>query len=148
MITIFKSKTDIADATQLIELNDLFFNTVTSQHLNVESAKKMVLKIDGSKLVGRFQIKSKFNGELLNIDKLSTGCKTALNILFNPEKIFSIKECGDNALDVIYGLEGGIVFSEYPVIPFDFVKVTVSSGGKTREITDYTDLKEWWENEE
>lgn len=148
MITIFKSKIDIADSIQLIEFNDLFFNTITSQHLDVESAKKIVMEIDGSELVGRFQIKSKFNGDLLNIDKLSTGCKTALNIQFNPEKVFSIKECGDNALEIIYGLRNGMVFSEYPIIPFDFNKVIVSSGGENREITDYTDLKEWWENEQ
>lgn len=58
----------------------------------------------------------------------------------------SIKECGDNALEVIYGLKSGMVFSEYPIIPFDFDKVTVSAGGVNREIADYTELKEWWEN--
>lgn len=147
MITIFKNKMDIAGSYQLIELNDLFFNTVTSSNLNVESAKKIILEIDGSELVGKFQIRSKFNGEVLNIDKLSTGCKTALNIYFNPEKVFSIKECGDNALEIIYGLKNGMVFSEYPIIPFDFDMVAVSSKGEVKEIAEYTRLKEWWENE-
>ena len=138
---------DIADSVQLIEWNDLFFNAVTSPELKMESAKQIIMDIDGSELVSKFQIKSKFNGELLNIDKLSTGCKTALNIYCNPEKVFSIKECGDNALELIYGFERGMIFSEYPIIPFDFERVTVSSRGKSREITDYDDLKEWWEHE-
>lgn len=148
MITIFKSKMDIADPIQLIELNDYYFNTVTSTQLDVISAKNIIMEIDGTEIIGRYQIKSKFNGEVLNIDKLSTGCKTALNIYFNPGKVFSIKECGDNALETIYGLKCGMVFCDYPLIPFDFDKVTVSYDGINREITDYTDLKEWWENEQ
>ena len=40
-----------------------------------------------------------------------------------------------------------MVFSDYPIIPFDFDKVTVRQKGGLREISDYLDLKEWWEHE-
>ena len=33
--------------------------------------------------------------------------KTTLNILYNPDKVFNISECGENALDIIYSLENG-----------------------------------------
>lgn len=72
MITIFKNKMDMDSSTELVEFNDLFFNTVTSLKLEPELAKKIIQEIDDSELVSKFQIKSKFNGELLNIDKLST----------------------------------------------------------------------------
>lgn len=146
MITIFKNRKDIP--FELIEFNDLFFNTVTSPNMKMEPAKKIIAGIDGTELVGRFQIKSKFNGEFLNVDRLSTGCKTALNVYFNPKKVFSIKECGDNALEMIYGFETGMVYSEYPVIPFDFTRVVVVQREKSREIGDYAELKEWWEDEQ
>ena len=65
------------------------------------------------------------DGTTLNIDKLSTGCKTALNIMYNPDKIFDIRECGDNALDVIYALPDGNVVCDYPLISFDMSRVNV-----------------------
>ena len=57
-----------------------------------------------------------FKPEVINIDKLSTGCKTTLNILYNPDVIFDIRECGENALDVIYSLPKGKVYCDYPLI--------------------------------
>ena len=80
------------------------------------------------------------------IDKLSSGCKTVLNVLYNPEKVFCLKECGENALDVLFGFEKGAVYSDYPIIPFDFEKVAVFSDGEIKVIDDYEELKEWWSN--
>jgi len=59
-------------------------------------------------MLDKYAISSRFDGMKLNIDKLSTGCKTALNVLYNPDKVFDIRECGDNALDVIYALPCGM----------------------------------------
>ena len=78
---------------------------------------------------------------------MSTGCKTVLNVMFFPDKVFCIKECGDNALEVLYKLEDGAVYSDYAVIPFEMDKVRVFEGERARIISDYEELKEWWENE-
>ena len=48
--------------------------------------------------VGKYKIRSRFDDIIIDIDKLSAGCKTALNVLYNPDKIFCLKECGNNAL--------------------------------------------------
>ena len=40
----------------------------------------------------------KFNDIVPDVDKLSAGCKTVLNVLYNPDKVFCLKECGNNAL--------------------------------------------------
>ena len=95
----------------------------------------------------KYAISSRFDGMKLNIDKLSTGCKTALNVLYNPDKVFDIRECGDNALDVIYALPCGNVYCEYPLISFDMDKVNVYEKKGMREIDSYDELKEWWTSE-
>ena len=146
MITIYKNKKDIPDNVEYVELNDVFFNQNTVSKLD-DRAKVIVEKIDNSRLIGKYKIESKFNGVTLDVDCLSTGCKTVLNVMFFPDKVFCIKECGDNALEVLYKLEDGAVYSDYAVIPFEMDKVRVFEGERARIISDYEELKEWWENE-
>lgn len=147
MITIYKDKKDIPPNLEYIELNDLFFNQTTVQILDVQ-AEKIVDFIDSARLVGKYKMESKFNGITLDVDCLSTGCKTVLNVLYFPDKVFCLKECGDNALEVLYSLEHGTVYSDYALIPFKMREVCVLSGGTKRTIADYEELKEWWEREE
>lgn len=109
MITIYKKKA-IPKQMELVGLNDIFFNKYTAKLLD-DKAKDYIFKIDGSEYVNKYVIHSKFDGMSLNIDKLSTGCKTVLNIIYNPEKIFDIRECGENALDIIYALSKGNIYS-------------------------------------
>ena len=92
-------------------------------------------------------IKSRFGGEVLNIDKLSTGCKTLLNIFYNPDIIFDIRECGENALDLIYALPEGNIYCDYPLISFDMTVVRVAEKKEYRIIDEYDELKEWWASE-
>lgn len=82
------------------------------------------------------------------MDCLSTGCKTVLNVLYEPDKIFCMKECGDNALKLLYALDDDFVYSEYAMIPFEMKEVAVCSGTEKHIITDYEELKGWWRNEE
>lgn len=147
MITIYKNKKDIPDDMEYVELNDVFFNQNTVARID-DSARAIIEKIDASKLLGKYKIESRFNGVTLDIDCLSTGCKTVLNVLYFPDKVFCLKECGNNALEILYGLETGSVYSDYAVISFDMEKVKVSDKRGTRVISDYEELKEWWENEE
>jgi hypothetical protein len=149
MITIFKNKNDIPKDTEYVELNDVYFNKYTASDMNLEQATSIIKQVDGSKLIGRYNIESKFNGATLNIDCLSTGCKTVLNILTYPDKVFCMKECGDNALEILYSLDEGMVYSDYATIPLpmglESLKVKTATDGKV--IVDYEKLKEWWEHE-
>ena len=99
-------------------------------------------------MLSQFTIRSRFDGMTLNIDRLSTGCKTALNILYYPDKVFDIRECGDNALDVIYALPAGNIYCDYPLISFDMEKVNVCEKKGFRVIDSYEELKEWWSHED
>lgn len=142
MITIFKKK---KIPYEVILLNDMYFNKYTVNQLD-DRAKGIVASIDDSELIDNYTMKSRFDHALLNTDKLSSGCKTVLNILYNPDKVFDLRECGENALDLIYSLETGMVYCEYPMISFDMKEVRVNDSNKEYVICDYDELKEWWEN--
>ena len=147
MITIFKNRKDIPQNKEYIELNDIFFNQNTARKLD-ERAEQFIERIDASKLLSKYRIRSRFDDIILNTDQLSTGCKTVLNVFYYPDKVFCLKECGNNALEVLYNFEKGSVYSEYAMIPFNIDKVAVWTSGGIRVIDDYEELKEWWKNEE
>lgn len=143
VITIFKNKDDIPQDMEYIELNALYFNQNTTLALD-EKAEKIIEVIDGAKLISKFKISSSFNDTVLDVDKLSTSCKTVLNVLYNPDKVFCLKECGYSALEILYGFEEGNVYSDYAVIPFEMDRVRVQTSTGIKEITDYEELKAWW----
>ena len=147
MITIFRDKQDIPADMEYIELNDLFFNQKTVSLID-ERAKDIINIIDNAELISKYKIKSGFNNVVLDVDKLSAGCKTVLNVLYYPNKVFCLKECGNNALEQLYNLKNGYVYSEYAIISFDMESVTVQTQNYKKIISDYEKLKEWWENEE
>ena len=136
MITIFKDRKDIPQDKEYVELNDVFFNQNTAARLDGR-ADRIIEEIDGSRLLGRFRIQSRFDDAVLDVDRLSAGCKTVLNVLYYPDKVFCLKECGNNALELIYGLDSGSVYSDYALIPFDMDKVMVQTGEGSREVGIY-----------
>ncbi len=146
MITVYKKKY-LPKGMELIALNDIYFNKNTVSLLD-NNAAEIIAAIDHSEMLSPFTISSRFDGMQLNIDKLSTGCKTALNILYNPNKVFDIRECGDNALNVIYSLPHGNVYCDYPMISFQMDKVTIYDKKSIREVDSYEELKEWWSDED
>lgn len=146
VITVFKNKQDIPKEMDYIELNDLFFNQNTVLIID-EHARRIMEQIDGVKWISKYKISSRFNGVALDIDKLSTGCKTVLNVMYYPEKVFCMKECGDNALGILYALKEGNVCSEYAMIPFDMESVIVQTAKEKKVISDYEELKAWWQDE-
>lgn len=147
MITIFKNKNDIPQDIEYVELNDIYFNQNTASMLD-DKAEKIIEIIDESKLISKYKICSRFDNITLDTDKLSVGCKTVLNVIYNPDKVFCLKECGNNALEVLYGLTTGYVYSDYALIPFDMETVNVQTSSGKKVISDYEELKEWWSNEE
>lgn len=147
MITIFKNKKDIPQDMEYVELNDIYFNQNTALKLD-DKAEEIIETVDGAKLISKFKMRSKFNDIVLDIDKLSAGCKTVLNVLYNPDKVFCLKECGNNALEILFGLNAGNVYSDYALIPFEMDAVNVQTSLGKKMICDYEELKEWWSYEE
>lgn len=146
MITIFKDKKDIPGDMEYVELNDLFFNQNTVSFID-KQAEKIIEMIDDTKLISKYKIYSRFDEIALDIDRLSTGCKTVLNVLYYPDKVFCLKECGNNALEILYHFETGHVFSEYALIPFTMDTIAAQSKSGKKVISDYEELKGWWDSE-
>lgn len=147
MITIFKDKNDIPQDMEYVELNDIYFNQNTAAKID-DKAEKVIEIIDEAKLISKYKIRSRFDDIILDIDKLSAGCKTVLNVIYNPDKVFCLKECGNNALEILYRLTTGNVYSDYALIPFGMEAVNVQTSSCKTVIRDYEELKEWWSNEE
>ena len=147
MITIFNNKNDIPQGMEYVELNDIYFNQNTASMLD-DKAEKIIEIIDESKLISKYKICSRFDNITLDTDKLSVGCKTVLNVIYNPDKVFCVKECGNNALEVLYSLTTGYVYSDYALIPFNMETVNVQTASGQKVMSDYEELKEWWSNEE
>lgn len=146
MITVFKKKA-IPKNKELIKINDLYFNKYTSAKLD-KRAEEIIDRIDSSKMIDQYAISSRFDGTRLNIDKLSTGCKTVLNVMYNPDKIFDVSECGENALEAIYSQEAGNITCDYPMIAFNMQEVEAVDSSGSHIISDYEALKEWWKDED
>lgn len=143
MLRIFIRKS----TENVVNVNDVYFNKYTFRMLDYEKAKEIIKEIDGVELTKNFKIVSKFTGSELDLTKLSTGCKTILNILYNQDEIFNISECGINALSHIYKLSIGNIYTSTLVIPLleDFsCDIEVISGkGQYRFVT-VSELRNWY----
>lgn len=102
---------------QFIDYNDIFFNSVA---LKDDAITRTILEvIDKAKynsantIIGRDPTLG-----ALNKNCLSTGCKTLLNILYNPDKCFDLIECGTNVLELLPIIKNGNVYWRYPIVYF------------------------------
>ena len=90
MITIYKKKENIPKNSKLVELNDIYFNRHTSQILDLE-AKRIITEIDGATLCEKYKIVSKFQKEVLNIDRLSKDVKQHSTYIIIRRLFFQLK---------------------------------------------------------
>ena len=56
-------------------------------------------------------------------------------------------DCGENALEILYELDKGNVYSETPMIPFEMNPVKACTNAECKIIDEYEELKEWWHHE-
>lgn len=109
MIYLYTEKRESED---WILKNDLYFNLYTSNQPLTEQDKRAIFQIDHAKVTEDHHIETKYG--IGTIRNLSSGCKTYLNIVKNPDKIVSAKECGGNVLALIFKLNMAHVYMDYP----------------------------------
>lgn len=103
------------------EYNDAWFDKYTDNIQFDENICKIIKVIDGVDYIGNKRVKSKFIKDIaISVKELSSGCKTVLNVVSFSEYIFSVAECGDNALHVLFNLKRGKAHLPFFVIPRDF----------------------------
>lgn len=106
-----------------IRFNDAWFDNMYDRHeLNVDADTEKIIKhIDNVRCIDKRRVESKYEpGIAISMRELSTGCKTAINILKCPDKKFIISECGDNAIKAILNFKDGNAVLEYFIIPREF----------------------------
>lgn len=134
----------------VVNANDSYFNKYTFEKLDYEQAKEIIKSIDGVDLTKDFKVKSQFTNGEIDLSKLSTGCKTALNIATNPQEVFTAIECGLNALNVIYRKSiGKICMKELITSITENIKcdILVIDDKGERAFTDTKSMRDWYVGE-
>lgn len=112
MLTIYLDEKSL-EGRKIEKWNQIFFEAENKWEdvlKNKEAIAKLVRNIDESEYTDRNTVISKFDGTELGLDCLSGGCKTAINVLLNPDKVFSTISCGYNAVDEILTLDDGQIY--------------------------------------
>ena len=137
------SEAELPKEYKYIKFNDAYFNKYYTDYKIDETAKNIIKSIDDVEYTGNYRFKSKFEPNAdIKLDELSTGCKTALNVYFNQDKIFTVAECGTNAIKEILNLpQGNIYFSFYTTIPDFTNSLKVVYDNNIEEVTDKYDLR-------
>lgn len=114
-LMVYRSSKDVPDTLKIIACNDSFFNTHTLLQDTVET-QKVLQSIDEVSYfdANRVSVDRDKEGTIIYSKLLSTGCKTVLNIMYNPKSYcFDVIECGDNALrHIAQFTEGNILWRE------------------------------------
>lgn len=112
---IYTDKKYIPSDLQFIDNNNLFFKQTTL--INTPECKKVLSTIDKATYLDENNFLPR-DAEVgpLNKSCLSTGTKTLLNILNNPNKCFDVTECESNALELMCELAEGHVYWHPPCL--------------------------------
>jgi len=113
--------------------SDAYFDKYMRQiNFDSNSIRNIIKAIDNVEYIGYCSIRSKFDPNVgISVRELSTGCKTAINVISFPQEVFSVAGCGDNALQVIFNFKQGKIFMPMFSIPREFknkIKVYTAHG--------------------
>lgn len=120
MLKIYLGNNKMIKDNNYCPYNDTWFDKYYQDIEFNSSINKVIELIDGVKYIGNYRFSSKYERDTaVSVKELSTGCKTAINVAsFN--KIFSVAECGDNALQVIFTFKRGSIHLPFFVLPRQF----------------------------
>lgn len=141
MLTIYLGKTP----EKVIRSNDGWFSEYLGQvDFTDPIVKQTMLDIDRANYINHNYMTTKFSKVgAVRVDELSTGCKTIINIHTFPDKIFTIDECGNNAIKKILSLSNGnvtLTFPRYISSIINPIKLIVSIEGNNKIITTIQEL--------
>lgn len=135
MLNIYIGKTN-----KDIELyNDSWFNiNVSNIDFTNTQINNIIKHVDNTEYVKNNKIKSKFiRGTLAHVNELSSGCKTVINVVSFQDKLFTIAECGNNAIKELFIQNIGNIYVPYGmVIPDLNININLIFNGKSYNISD------------
>lgn len=129
---------------EYVFMNDQFFNLYTANKNFTEEVRNIIWDIDRANLTEDNHIETKYGIGLLR--NLSSGCKSYLNVIFNPDKIVSVMECGANVLDMLFLLDNIRIYMSHPerFRINDDVQICFNDG---EIVTGRHGYEEWWSQE-
>ena len=133
--------TDDVNSSDYIKMNDLYFNLYTANMEFTDEDIKIIKQIDNAVLKPGMRIETEYG--LGTIRDLSSGCKTVLNALKNKDKTVCADECGGNALEVLFGIDGVHIAMKKPerfIIPDNLI---IIFNDKDR-VVGSKGYEEWW----
>lgn len=132
MLKIYIGNNQEADK-KYCKYNDAWFDKYVDNIQFDDNIKKIIKKIDNVDYIGNKRVLSKFvKDTAISVKELSSGCKTVINVASFPNVIFSVAECGDNALQVLLNFKKGNIHLPFFVIPRKFVNdIEVIYNGKS-----------------
>lgn len=120
----------------LMIYNDVFFDRYYDKYHFGKNHEEIVRKLYNSELDKKYKrMKPWYNQDIwVSLTELSTGCKTALNIMCNKDKVFTLVECGDKAIDEILNLKEGNGYIDSIILPDNFTNtILVHYPGGSKE---------------
>ncbi len=127
-----------------ILLNDQYFNLHTSNLPMGEAEKEAIWEIDHAKLTADNRIETKYGIGILR--NLSSGCKSYLNVLLNPDKVVSVMECGANVLSKLFQLDHVKLFMSRPE-RFSISQDKCICFNDKEIVTGRRGYEQWWSDE-
>lgn len=142
MIEVYLTLLENEDSGKVIEFNDAFFDDNLSKiEFDSDKIKLLISTIDQGEYIGEFKFLSKIGHVPISVTELSTGCKTAINVVTFPDMIVSLAECGINAIEEIFKLSNGRVFIESPTyLPYTENRNVAVFKDENKEIVSLEDL--------
>lgn len=136
--------TNTKTKNDFILLNDQYFNLYTSNKAMGEKEKEAIWEIDRAKVTEDNHIETKYGVGILR--NLSSGCKTYLNAVMNPDKIVSVTECGANVLSRLFKLDDIRLYMDYPE-RFEITEDTKICFNEHEVVTGRQGFEQWWTKE-
>lgn len=109
MIYIYTEQLDSGD---WILQNDWYFNLYTGNGDFTREDQYWIEKVDHASLKEGKRIETRYG--LGTIRNLSSGCKTLLNVIKNPQKVVNANECGKNVLDILFSMDNIHLYMSRP----------------------------------
>lgn len=105
---------------ELVTDAELEFNKIGIP--NTDIARTLIKKIEQGEYFDDFSFIDRF-GNKLDMEYMSTGCKAALVVSANPDKLIDLRECGWNARDeIIKNCKEGNILIEHNDITFGYTR--------------------------
>ncbi|WP_367568247.1 hypothetical protein [Lacrimispora sp.] len=142
-LNFYVEEEDIPQTSEIIWDNREFFNITTVKKLDAQ-VDNLLNYTDRAKYIDEHRFRDKF-GYDVPWRGLSTGGMTVLNIFYNPDKVFSLAECGRNALIDVRLLTQGNVFNG-PLVTIssipDDCDIIVRDNGEVQRFTSFQTFRE------